>query len=372
MEKKSLSRKQIKRINKIKENLCPDDFIFVKNINRTRSWKIVKVIFKKNNYPYAMKIIKKSKLQNIKDIEHFEYERKVLSMINHPFIAKLRFAFQTKRKLYIVTDYYPGGDLLYHIRNKEKFTENEAKIYLAQVLIAIEYLHKHNIIYRTLSPESITLDSKGYIRLSDFSLSKNEIESSYNCTDSFCGTSDYMAPEIIQGKQYGKCVDIWCLGVLLYEMLLGYPPFMDENTNKLYKKIIFNEPVFDKNAFSPEAIELLKDLLNKEMENRIHIEEVREYDFFNGISFEDLQRKTVKMPIIPIDNEDEYIDPELLSEKAKDSLNNSFSNLEKEHFDNIEYCNLSNIDSILSKESNTVDYESDDEDSMDGNIWEII
>ena len=118
-----------------------------------------------------MKIVKKSKLQNSKDVEHFEFERKILSSLNHPFIAKLRFAFQTERRLYIVTDFYPGGDLLYHIRNKQKFTEKEAKIYLAQVVIALEYLHKKNILYRTLSPESITLDSQGYIRLSDFSLS---------------------------------------------------------------------------------------------------------------------------------------------------------------------------------------------------------
>ena len=317
-----------------------------------------------------MKIVKKSKLQNSKDVEHFEFERKILSSLNHPFIAKLRFAFQTERRLYIVTDFYPGGDLLYHIRNKQKFTEKEAKIYLAQVVIALEYLHKKNILYRTLSPESITLDSQGYIRLSDFSLSKNDIESSFDCTNSFCGTSDYMAPEIIQGKNYGKCVDIWALGVMLYEMLFGYPPFIDENTNKLYKKIIFNDPKFDNNTISKEAIELLTDLLNKEMENRICIESVREYDFFNGISFEDLKRKKIKMPIIPNVNEDEYIDPELLSEKAKDSPNNSFTILQKEKFDNIEYCNLSNIDSILSSESNNVDYDSDNEDNRDGNIWE--
>ena len=288
-----------------------------------------------------MKIIKKSKIQNKIDIEHIEQERYILRFHEHPFLTKMHFAFQSERKLYFVTDFYSGGDLLYYIRTNGRLQEDVVKIYLAQVIIAIEYLHSKNIIYRALTPESIVFDSHGYIRLNDFSLSKTKIKKSYDCTGSFCGTCEYIAPEIIEGKRYGKCCDIWCIGILMFEMLYGHVPFSDENLNQLYKKIIFNEPKFDDNVpVSPEGKELIKSLLTKNMTKRMDISELKDHDYFSDINFDDLYRKRLPVPIKPSNNENEYIDPEILSEKAQDSESNSFAEIVKKDYYNFEFCDI--------------------------------
>lgn len=117
-------------------------------------------------------------------------------------------------------DYYNGGELFYHLRKNKRFTEEQAKFYLAQIILAIEFLHKNKIIYRDIKPENIILDNKGYIKLTDFGLAKEDISDEVG-TQTFCGTPEYLAPEIIRGDKYGKSVDIWCLGILLYEMLFG-------------------------------------------------------------------------------------------------------------------------------------------------------
>lgn len=119
-------------------------------------------------------------------------------------------------------DCYNGGELFYHLRNKGRFTENLGKFYLIQILLAIEFLHSHRIIYRDLKPENIVLDNNGYIKLTDFGLAKDNITDDSGCTQTFCGTPEYLAPEIIRGDKYGKSVDVWCMGILLYEMLLGF------------------------------------------------------------------------------------------------------------------------------------------------------
>ena len=307
-------------------------------------FKLIKVKYKKNkNKSYCMKIIKKSRIKNEKDYQHILEQRKILEQLDHPFITKLNFSFQTDRKLYIITDYIQGGSLLYHIRNLGKFKEEIAKIYLAQIILAIEYLHKKSIIYRSLTPETICLDLNGYIKLNDFSFSKSNIFYYSNCTSTFCGTSEYLAPEIIEGKKYGKCVDIWCLGILMYEMIFGFPPFIDDNLNKLYKKIILNEPNFnfDNVKISKLAKDLIMKMLNKNVDKRIGIYKIKKHDFFQGINFNDLLNKKIQMPIIPSNNENEYIDPELLKNECRDSLSNSFTNLFKNDYEDFDYSNIS-------------------------------
>ena len=307
-------------------------------------FKLIKVKYKKNkNKSYCMKIIKKSRIKNEKDYQHILEQRKILEQLDHPFITKLNFSFQTDRKLYIITDYIQGGSLLYHIRNLGKFKEEITKIYLAQIILAIEYLHKKSIIYRSLTPETICLDLNGYIKLNDFSFSKSNIFYYSNCTSTFCGTSEYLAPEIIEGKKYGKCVDIWCLGILMYEMIFGFPPFIDDNLNKLYKKIILNEPNFnfDNVKISKLAKDLIMKMLNKNVDKRIGIYKIKKHDFFQGINFNDLLNKKIQMPIIPSNNENEYIDPELLKNECRDSLSNSFTNLFKNDYEDFDYSNIS-------------------------------
>jgi serine/threonine protein kinase len=206
----------------LKTNIIPEDFEHLKVIGRGYFGKVTQVRFKKDGNIYALKTLKKSKLKEAKHIEHTKTERKILEVVHHPFIVSLKFAFQTEKKLYFVMDCYNGGELFYHLRSKSRFSEIQAKFYLSQILLAIEFLHTYKIIYRDLKPENIVLDANGYIKLTDFGLAKENITDDSGCTQTFCGTPEYLAPEIIRGDKYGKSVDVWCMGILLYEMLFGF------------------------------------------------------------------------------------------------------------------------------------------------------
>jgi serine/threonine protein kinase len=206
----------------LKINCVPEDFEHLKVIGRGYFGKVTQVKYKKDGCIYALKTLKKSKLKEAKQIEHTKTERKILEIVMHPFIVSLQFAFQTEKKLYFVMDYFNGGELFYHLRTKGMFNEIQAKFYLSQILLALEFLHKKKIMYRDLKPENIILDKTGYIKLTDFGLAKQNIEDDFGSTQTFCGTPEYLAPEIIRGDKYGKGVDIWCMGILLYEMLYGF------------------------------------------------------------------------------------------------------------------------------------------------------
>ncbi len=182
--------------------------------------KVSQVKYKEDGKIFALKSLKKNKLKEAKHIQHTKTERKILEFVHHPFIVSLKFAFQSETKLYLVMDYYNGGELFLHLRKNNRFQEEQAKFYLAQIILAIEFLHSNKIIYRDIKPENIILDDMGYIKLTDFGLAKDEIQDEVG-TQTFCGTPEYLAPEIIRGDKYGKSVDIWCMGILLYEMLFG-------------------------------------------------------------------------------------------------------------------------------------------------------
>ena len=201
-------------------NITVEDFDFIKVIGKGYFGKVSQVRYKEDDNIFALKTLKKNKLKEAKQIQHTKTERKILEFVNHPFIVSLKFAFQSDTKLYLVMDYYNGGELFYHLRKNNRFNEEQAKFYLAQIILAIEFLHKNKIIYRDIKPENIILDNKGYIKLTDFGLAKEDITEEVG-TQTFCGTPEYLAPEIIRGDKYGKSVDIWCMGILLYEMLFG-------------------------------------------------------------------------------------------------------------------------------------------------------
>ena len=147
-------------------------------------------------------------------MEHAKSERDILNEIKHPFIVRLRFAFQSEGKLYLVTDYYNGGTLFFHLRKAVCFTEARARFYAAELLLALDHLHTQNIIYRDLKLENVLLDHLGHIALTDFGLSKQDIDKTGGAT-TFCGTPDYVAPELLRNQKYGKAVDWWSFGVLL-------------------------------------------------------------------------------------------------------------------------------------------------------------
>jgi len=153
-------------------------------------------------------------------------EREILEKFDHPFIMGLEFAFQDATRLYLIMEFVNGGELFYHLRqHKGGFGEERARFYAAEIVSALEYLHKSGVVYRDLKPENVLIDSEGHVRLTDFGLSKGGLESNDGLTESFCGTPEYLAPEIIRDREYGYSVDWYSFGLVLYEMLTGMNPF---------------------------------------------------------------------------------------------------------------------------------------------------
>jgi len=191
---------------------------------------------------YAMKIIKKSHFSD-EAINKFRKEVEVLKAVNHPFILKMNCCFENNDYICIITDIYTGGELFYHICKDHRFSEKKAKFYFVETLLGLEYLHQNKILYRDLKPENILIDSEGHLRVADFGLSKTNI--GYDtCTNSFCGSPEYMSPEMLTKAGHNLQLDLYCLGVLLYEMVTGLPPFYSENREIMYQNILKKTLVF--------------------------------------------------------------------------------------------------------------------------------
>ncbi|EPY40612.1 RAC serine/threonine-protein kinase [Angomonas deanei] len=219
-----------------KDKISLKDFEVVSVIGTGSFGKVYHVMKKGTSESYAMKEMNKEVVERENLTAHIFAEKSILQTINHPFIVKLHYAFQTKDRLYLVLDLLSGGELFFHLGQVGVFEEPRARFYVAQIGIALGYLHGLNIIYRDLKPENAVLDKDGFVCLTDFGLAKENVEGAGAST--FCGTPEYLAPEFLMGKTYGREVDWWSLGVLMYEMLFGIPPFYDENQNAMYELIL--------------------------------------------------------------------------------------------------------------------------------------
>ncbi|KAF9643504.1 Pkinase-domain-containing protein [Thelephora ganbajun] len=250
---------------------------------------------------YALKTIRKQHIVERGEITHTLAERFVLTRVNNPFIVPLKFSFQSEQKLYLVLAFVNGGELFHHLFREQRFNEERSRFYSAELLLALEHLHDLDVVYRDLKPENILLDYTGHIALCDFGLCKLNMKDS-DMTNTFCGTPEYLAPEILNGQGYNKVIDWWTLGVLLYEMLAGLPPFYDEVTDKMYKKILHNPLVFG-DEISPLARSILTGLLNRDPSQRLGVngaEEIKRHPFFaQHIDFERLLQKKIQPPFKP-------------------------------------------------------------------------
>mmetsp|Transcript_11006 Transcript_11006/g.16692 ORF Transcript_11006/g.16692 Transcript_11006/m.16692 type:complete len:322 (-) Transcript_11006:104-1069(-) len=253
--------------------------------------------------PYALKILKKTQLVKDSLLEKTQAERSILEKIKNPYIVSLYYAFQTETKLYFVIDYLNGGELFTYLRKEKVFSEKRARIYLAEIIIAIGHLHKNNILYRDLKPENVLFDSEGHIKITDFGLSKTGFADGEN-TNSFVGTPEYMAPEIIKGTGHSRGADWWSLGALFYEMLTSRPPLYNSNRKQMLEDIISKKPIEMRSHFSPEATNLLRRLLERDPAKRLGSNEddaaaLMRHPFFKGIDWEKVKNKEHKAPFKP-------------------------------------------------------------------------
>lgn len=303
------------------------DFELLKVLGRGAFGKVMQVRKKSDGKIYAMKILKKGAIVARNQVEHTKAERAILQQLQHPFLMTLRFAFQSKDKLYLVLDYFQGGELFFHLKSQRRFSEEVARLYVAEIALAFGHLHSLGVIYRDLKPENILLDDNGHVCLTDFGLAKEMEEGDKAHT--FCGTPEYLAPEIVQGLGHDKAVDWWSLGILLYELTVGIPPFYSQNVNEMYNKIqhgVLRFPPF----LSDGCKALIVGLLNRDPKKRLgsdrDVEDVKNEAFFKGQQnwdWEKVFRKEMNAPFKPkvknIEDTSNF-DQEFLREPVVDSV----------------------------------------------------
>ncbi|RXM27150.1 Serine/threonine-protein kinase Sgk3 [Acipenser ruthenus] len=257
---------------------------------------------KLDNTYYAIKVLQKRVILNRREQKHIMAERNVLlKNIKHPFLVRLHYSFQTTGKLYFVLDFINGGELFFHLQRERTFPEPRARFYIAEMASALGYLHSINIVYRDLKPENILLDSQGHIVLTDFGLCKEGI-SQDDTTTTFCGTPEYLAPEVLRKQPYDNTVDWWCLGSVLYEMLYGLPPFYSRDTAEMYENIL-HKPLTVRPGATNAAWSILEGLLEKDRTKRLGSNddflEIKRHPFFHAISWDDLVQKKFPPPFNP-------------------------------------------------------------------------
>jgi len=299
------------------KKLSIDDFTLLKVVGKGSYGTVMLAKRKETDEVLAIKMLKKSYLKKRKQEVHTQTERFILETINHPFIVNLKYAFQNTEKLYFCLEFWPGGELFFHLQRVENFDEEVTRFYSAQMVLALEHLHKHDVIYRDLKPENVLINNDGYIKLTDFGLAKENVVSDKDAA-SFCGTPEYLAPEILERTGHGKPVDWWSLGSIIYEMIVGLPPFYEkDNREKLFKQIKSGEPEYPEDM-TPEWQDLLKGLFKKDPADRLggklgNADEIKNHPWYSQVDWDILKEKKIIPPFKPkLDGDDDtkYIDNE--------------------------------------------------------------
>ncbi|XP_010464481.1 PREDICTED: serine/threonine-protein kinase AtPK2/AtPK19 [Camelina sativa] len=277
-----------------------EDFEVLKVVGQGAFGKVYQVRKKDTSEIFAMKVMRKDKIVEKNHAEYMKAERDILTKIDHPFIVQLKYSFQTKYRLYLVLDFINGGHLFFQLYHQGLFREDLARAYTAEIVSAVSHLHEKGIMHRDLKPENILMDVDGHVMLTDFGLAKEFEENTRS--NSMCGTTEYMAPEIVRGKGHDKAADWWSVGILLYEMLTGKPPFVGSK-GKIQQSIV-KEKIKLPKFLSNEAHALLKGLLAKEPERRLGsgptgAEEIKKHKWFKGINWKKLEAREVQPSFKP-------------------------------------------------------------------------
>eukprot|EP00411_Alexandrium_monilatum_P020149 CAMPEP_0175251506 /NCGR_PEP_ID=MMETSP0093-20121207/35697_1 /TAXON_ID=311494 /ORGANISM="Alexandrium monilatum, Strain CCMP3105" /LENGTH=328 /DNA_ID=CAMNT_0016545771 /DNA_START=70 /DNA_END=1056 /DNA_ORIENTATION=+ len=279
-----------------------DDFALVKVLGKGSYGKVMLVRGTRDNNLYAMKMLRKENVVKRNQVEHTKTERAVLETVSHPFIVTLHYAFQTPKKLYMVMEYCPGGELFFHLSRAGRFTEGKTRFYVAETSSAVAYLHRLNVIYRDLKPENLLIDGEGHVKITDFGLSKEGIEDNHSAM-TMCGTPEYLAPEILDKKGHGKAVDWYSVGALTYEMLTGLPPFYTKDRQKLFERIRRSELAYP-DYITPLAKGFLQSLLQRDPDRRLGGSpaggnDVKNQPFFQGLDWAALDGRRIQPPFRP-------------------------------------------------------------------------
>ena len=335
-----------------------EDFIKIKALGKGSFGKVLLVKNKYTEKYYAMKILNKEFLKKEKQITHTITEREILEKINHPFIISLQYAFQTKNYLYMLTDFMIGGEIYYLLQKKGNFTEKQTKFYICELVLAIGFLHKNQIIYRDLKPENILLDKDGHIKLVDFGLSKilnNERAVSISGTSiseinyyikayTLCGTKDYLAPEILKGKGYEKVVDWFSLGSVMYEMLTGFPPFREKNQNLNMQ--IYNRQIYHHNKISDLTFDFIQKLLVIKPEKRLgynlDLKEIQSHPYFHDVNWDLVYHKQIEPPFKPYFHNFEDVgnfDP-MFTDESVEIIDDNFNSINSKNKNDISFLEM--------------------------------
>ncbi|XP_023681347.1 protein kinase C eta type [Paramormyrops kingsleyae] len=281
------------------------DFTFLQVLGKGSFGKVMLARMNDRDRVFAVKVLKKDIILQDDDVECTMTEKRVLSLAHsHPFLTQLYCCFQTPERLFFVMEFVNGGDLMFHIQKSRKFEEARARFYAAEITSALMFLHAKGIIYRDLKLDNVLLDQDGHCKLADFGMCKEGMFDGM-ATGTFCGTPDYIAPEILQEMLYGPSVDWWALGVLLYEMLSGHAPFEAENEDDLFESIL-NEEIVYASWLSADAVSILKAFLTKNPARRLGCVEadgsemaITSHAFFTTIEWDKLNNREVEPPFRP-------------------------------------------------------------------------
>ncbi|KAE8144113.1 kinase-like domain-containing protein [Aspergillus avenaceus] len=289
---------QSQRTTKGKYSL--EDFTLQRTLGTGSFGRVHLVQSKHNHRFYAIKVLKKAQVVKMKQIEHTNDERRMLNRVRHPFLITLWGTWQDARNLYMVMDFVEGGELFSLLRKSQRFPNPVAKFYAAEVTLALEYLHSHQIIYRDLKPENLLLDRHGHLKITDFGFAKEVPD----ITWTLCGTPDYLAPEVVSSKGYNKSVDWWSLGILIFEMLCGFTPFWDSGSPvKIYENILRGRVKYPP-YLHHDAVNLLSQLITADLTKRLGnlhggSEDVKNHPWFAEVTWDRLARKDIDAPYVP-------------------------------------------------------------------------
>ena len=290
----------------VKPNKSMFEFLYV--IGRGGFGKVWMVKYKKTHEKYALKEMSKVKIIDRKSEKSIKNEREFLSKLHHPFIVNMICSFQDYDNLYLVMDLLTGGDLRYHICHKKQFNEEQSRFFSSCILLALEYIHANNIIHRDIKPENLVLDQKGYVRITDFGVAKKNTRDNSSETS---GTPGYMAPEVLCGLNHSFSVDFFALGVIIFEFMNGYRPYLGRNRKEIKEAVlaqqihVHRKQLFE-NGWTFESGDLINKLLYRKPHKRLGcngIKEIKEHSWFKNINWEELLNKQMKSPFVPKDGD---------------------------------------------------------------------